>query len=67
MNDPIAWWSGLSRPWRGAIITFTAAMVFFAVTGFLRASPAVALFSVLLWSAAVGSYLRSRERRRRDR
>lgn len=67
MSDPIAWWSTLSRPWKGAIVTFTTAMVFFAVTGFLRASPAVAIFSALLWAAAVGSYLRSQERRRRDR
>ena len=67
MSDPIGWWSGLSRPWKGAIITFVASMAFFVATGFLSASPAVAIFSALLWGAAVGSYLRSQDRRRRDR
>lgn len=67
MSDPIGWWSTLSRPWKGAIITFTAAIVFFAVTGFLSVSPAIAIFSALLWSAAVGSYLRNQARRRGDR
>ncbi len=67
MSDPIGWWSTLSRPWKGAIITFTAAIVFFAVTGFLSASPPIAIFSALLWGAAVGSYLRNQARRRGDR
>lgn len=67
MSDPIGWWSTLSRPWKGAIITFTAATVFFAVTGFLAASPPIAIFSALLWAAAAGSLLRNQARRRRDR
>lgn len=67
MRDPIGWWSRLSRPWKGAIITFVASMVFFAARGFLSALPVFALTSALLWAGAVGSYLRIQDRRRRDR
>ncbi len=67
MTDLIGWWSGLSRPWKGAIITFIAALAFFAVSGFLSASPVVAIFSALLWAGAAGSYVRVRDRRRRER
>ncbi len=67
MSAPLGWWSALPRPWKAAIITFPAAMVFFAVTGLLSESPIIAIVSALLWAGVAGSYLRARARRRRER
>lgn len=54
-------WRDLSRPWRAFTIAFPILFFFFLV---LLAEPVMALITALIWSAAVASIVRMRDRLR---
>jgi len=65
MPNPVAWWNGLSRAWKGVAFGFLIGILWFAWIGLLFADPALALVSSLLWGAALGSAVRLSDRLKR--